>query len=329
MAVFLFNPFEQMRFGTNICFLTGNKLSGEEQKTIPVFPTWMVERYNLEEATLAMHSGYRIKYKDMTMPASKDTIKAVHALDELTQRAFESGYEAVKQLPGIVMFQWLARVMYGVMYQEIVFNIQHSKEKGHGFNLSEFMQTRLKNMLFMLQSLVRPVVFEGFEPWTIKCFKVNVSKDILNYKDETKKQNFCLGMNGFGILACLQDNGAIGQYYQQILDQIGDNTLHPAQFEELYGRFMYANYLLRDMPEYELSNDRGTIIFRLPEDPRPDLPQFAEWQDNIYAQVLTNMLEPWGIPIQQIYRFPDPPVSYLINEMTQELIPAEEINLDY
>ncbi len=328
MSIKLYNPFEKMSFEGDTCFLTGVPITDLTTQKISVFPEWIIQRYNLEQASMAMHSGYRLKYQEMTMPASPTVVAAVQALDVLTQRAFEQGYEAVVQLPKVILFQWMARVMYGVLYQELAFQVKHHKEKGSAFQLSDFMQMKLGNLLHLLQSLIKPVVFEGFEPWTIHCFRVGVSKDVLNYKDETKKQNFCLGMNGFGILACLQDNGAVSKFHQDLLEKIGDKTLHPAQFEELYGRFMYANYLLRELPAYQIREEGDKLVFTLPEDERKHLPLFAQWQDNIFAQVLTNMLEPWGIPIQQIYRFPDPPVSYLINEMTQELIPASEIALD-
>lgn len=319
-----------MTFQPDICFLTGRRLEGSAKFSIPVFPKWLIDRYHLEEATLTMLEWNKMKYTDMMLPASEEVFEAIEALDAVTQKAFEQGYDAVIQLPELTIFQWMARVMYGVLYQDFTYSISKKAAKGSSFHISPLMERKLKNLLFMLQSFIRPVEFKGFTPWSIKCYRVNISKDILNYKDETHKLNFCLGMNGFSIAACLQDNGAVANFNKDILDAIGDATLHPAQFEELYGRFMYTNYLLRELPDYSITEkENGTLIFHLPEFPDQEKPQLAPWQDEIFAQVLANMWEPWGIPLKQIHKFPDAPISFLINDFTHQFIPSEALKLDY
>lgn len=326
----LFNPFENLSFQPDICFLTGKKLNGKDKFEVPVFPKWLIDRYHLENASLTMLEWNRMKYVDMLLPASSEVAEAINRLDDLTRKAFEQGYDAVAELPELTIFQWMARVMYGVLYQDFTYSISRRAAKGSSFEVSRLMQHKLKNLLFMLQSLIRPVIFDGFTPWSMKCYRVNISKDILNYKDETHKLNFCLGMNGFGIAACLQDNGEVAKFNEDVIKAVGDATLHPAQFEELYGRFMYTNYLLRELPDYPITEkEDGILVFQLPDHPNKELPKFAPWQDEIYAQVLANMWEPWGIPLKQIYTFPNSPISYLVNEFTHQYIPAEQIKLDY
>ena len=60
---------------------------------------------------------------DMLLPASKEVAMAISESDKLTQKAFEEGYESVVQLPEIILFQWMAHVMYGVLYQDISYAI--------------------------------------------------------------------------------------------------------------------------------------------------------------------------------------------------------------
>lgn len=327
----LFNPFQPLNFQPDICFLTGQAFTENQSRySVPVFPEWLLRRYEMGEKKIEMLGGNRMKYQDMLLPASEEVVLAIDQLDAVTQEAFEQGYEAVKALPELTLFQWMARVMYGVLYQDFTHAILQHEAQGRTLRISPLMQQKLRNLLFMLQSLVRPVQFAGFTPWSIKVCRVNVSRDILNYKDETHKLNFCLGMNGFGVAACLQDNGEVARFYQDILEKIGDVNLHPAQFEELYGRFMYANYLLREIPDYLLHEKEGAVVFELPDaSGQEDRPLYAPWDDKIFAQVLANMWEPWGLPIGQIYQFPNSPVSLLINEHTHQLIAPEAINLDY
>ncbi len=329
MELQYYNPFRYLEFQQNICFLTGKKLETDEQHTVAAFPEWLVERYHLQDASIAMLGGNRMKYKDMLLPASQETAAAIKHLDSITQTAFEHGYDAVIQLPEHTIFQWMARVLYGVLYQDLVYAIRQHQAKGKNFQISDVLQLRLKNLHLMLQSLVTPIEFNGFVPWSMKCYSVNISKDILNYKDETQDLNFCLGMNGFGIIACLQDNGAVAQFNHDVLEKIGAATLHPAQFEELYGRFVYSNYLLRKNSSYMLTESNGKLIFNLPEDVQNTPPQFATWQDEVFAQVLANLWRPWGITLEKIHQFPNSPISYLIDERTYQFIEAEKVDLPF
>ncbi|MBS1765506.1 MAG: hypothetical protein JSS90_11120 [Bacteroidetes bacterium] len=322
-----FNPFEPLSFKPDICFLTGENL--EIKQFVPVFPAWLVVRYGLQEAGITLLDGIRMKYVEMVLPASEQTVRAIKKLDEVTQHAFEKGYDAVIKLPEEILFQWMARILYGVLYQDFVYVIRQHAQGGKSLEISALLKQRLKNLVLMMQSLVRPVEYKNFKPWSIQCYKVNISKDIFNYKDETQDLNFCLSMNDFGIVACLQDNGEVATYNKEVLQCVGNATLHPVQFEEMYGRFIYANYLLCKLPDYKISETDGVLVFELPDVVLKRDKMFAPWQDEIFAQVLTNLWKPWGITMNMIYTFPNSPLSYLINERTDKFIPSEYIGLPY
>lgn len=327
MAMQLFNPFEPLSFSSDICFLTGEKT--DNKTFVPVFPLWIVERYNLKDSGIMLLDGIKMKYSEMFLPASEKAALSIRQLDETTQTAFEQGYDTVSKLPETILFQWMARVLYGVLYQDFVYVIKQHAQSGKPFEISALLKQRLKNLVLMMQSLVRPVEFKNFTPWSIRCYKVNISKDIFNYKDETQDLNFCLSMNDFGLIACLQDNGAVAEYNKEVLDTVGNATLHPAQFEEMYGRFIYSNYLLQKLPDYKIKNENGTLVFELPEPATAEMKKFAPWQDEIFAQVLANLWKPWGLTMNDIYTFPNTPLSYLINERTYEFIQPEQIGLPY
>lgn len=325
----LFNPFEPLSFRPDRCFMTGKILTEENRQFIPVFPKWLVERYTLQETGITLLDGIRMKYGEMVLPASAEVAKAIEGLDELTQKAFEKGYEAVSKLSEEILFQWMARVLYGVLYQDFVYVIRQHQQGGKPVEISPLLKQRLKNLVLMMQSMVRPVKYKGFTPWSVRSYKIKISKDVFNYKDETQDLNFCLSMNDFGIVACLQDNGEVAAYNKEVLDKIGQATLHPAQFEELYGRFIYTNFLLRKLPDYKISVEDGVLQFELPEIKSKNLNKFAPWDDEMFAQVLANLWKPWGLTMNMIYTFPNSPLSYLISERTYEFIHPENIGLPY
>lgn len=324
-----YNPFQPMCFDSNTCFLSGKKMEQNENYPVPAFPTWLLKRYDLMDASITMLSGQRMKYVDMVLPATIEVHERIVELDRLTQEAFEAGYERVIELPELTLFQWMARVMYGVIYHDFSFEWKHHSKYDRPFKISPLLQQKYTHLHRMLGSLIHPVVFEDFTPWTMRCYRVNLSKDILNYKDETQDLNFCLNMNGFGVIACLQDNGAIGRYHADLLKRIGDAQLHPAQFEELYGHMVYANYLLQHNPDYVCTWQDGKLVFQLPPTALPEDRWYAPWRDDIFAQVLTNLWKPWGLSLNQIHTFPNSPLSFLVNERTLEFIDASKVDLPY
>ena len=111
-----YNPFEPLNFREDICFLSGAPLS--ESQTVPVFPEWIIRRYQLEDTSIAMLAGNRMKYPEMVLPASGKVAEAIENLDKVTGKAFCEGYEAIMALPELILFQWMARIMYGVVYQD-------------------------------------------------------------------------------------------------------------------------------------------------------------------------------------------------------------------
>ena len=289
MPISLFNPFETLHLDAATCFLTGaDLLSADEQ--IGVFPDWILERFSLREKKMRMMDQVTgIRYDDLKLPASGDVKTAFENLDAEIKKAFDKGYEEVKKIPEERLFLWMARLVYGVVYHDLCLEIERAtkKDKEKEFRLSTLLKERFGKFHLMLQSLMVPIEFKGLKPLTIRIVRLKYSKDTFNYKDEPTNLNFSLGMNDFGIVACLQDNGAVGKNQQDIIDKISDKILHPIQFEELCARFLYANYLIKRRAQHIIQQmDEKVVIESVPVIDTPENPLFARWDDNMFAQVL-------------------------------------------
>ena len=327
----LFNPIENLHFNARTCFLTGTDLDNEDQ-VISVFPEWILDRFSLRDKRFKMLDQVTgIQYQDIQLPCCKEVREALDSLEEEIQFAFTKGYDEVKKLSEERLFQWMGKIVYGVLYNDLCLEISRAshKAKVKEFKLSPLLKERFGTFHLMLQSLITPIEFKGIKPWTICIVKLKYSRDIFNYKDEPMNLNFSLGMNGFGIIACLQDNGAVGKHEQNIIRKIGEKVLHPIQFEELCGRFLYDNYLLKYRAKYNLQTTGEKIIIEaiLPEEKEDKL--FAPWVDNMFAQVLAGYWEPWGFTKNDIITLPDSPISFLENDFTHEFIEPESISLPY
>ena len=330
MAIRLYNPFESLHFNPEECFLTGKRISSTEEQ-ISVFPEWLINRYSLKDKTFTMLEQNIVKYQDLKLPCYTGVIEnALNPLEEEIKKAFSAGFEEVKKVPEVRLFQWMAKLVYGILYHDIIYAIKQQNTKGQKFTISPWLTTKFKILHFMLQSLVVPMEFTETKPWTIRVVKIKYSKDVFNYKDETNNLNFSLGMNDFGIVACLQDNGENGIYHKELTDKIADKTLHPIQFEELCGRFIYSNYLLNTSAEYKIQPTEDSVyVEAVPLPVHNEKPLFRHWDDKMYGEVLANYWKPWGLGKDEIITFPNSPISYLINEYNYELIEPETISLPY
>ena len=329
MDIKLYNPFDTFDFSPDSCFLTGQDVDSNEEMF--VFPEWILDRYSLRGKTFKMLEGSSLQYQDMKMPCHSDVIvNAIDPLEKEIETAFSAGYEAVLDVPEERLFQWMAKLFYGVLYQDISIEVNKSNAKGKEFELNGLLNERLKKLHLLLQSLVVPMDFNGPKLWSIRVFKINYSKDVFNYRDELTNLNFSLGMNGFGIVACLQDNGAVGIHQQEMTDLFAKKTLHPIQFEELCARFIYANYLLNHFAEYTIESTEEKIsVESAPLVGSSNKYLFDPWDDDMFAQVLSIYWKPWGITKDRIVTFGQSPISYLENNDTYEIVEPESITLPY
>lgn len=330
MTIQLYNPFLDLKLSANECFLTGKKTTSAEEQ-VYVFPEWIMDRYSLRDKTFAMlGDGNVTKYSALRLPCSKYVIEeTLNPFEEKIKNAFSAGYEEVKKLPEELLFQWMAKLVYGILYNDLSIAIKEQNRRGEKLSLSLYLKNRFKNLHLMLQSLIIPIEYKGFKPWSIEVVRIKYSKDVFNYKDEINKLNFSLGMNGFGIVCCLQDNGENGKFHQELTAKLLDKTLHPVQFEELCGRFIYSNYLIKGYPEYNVQFGDNKVYIEPIVVQQDQKTLFDPWEDEMFGQVLANYWKPWGIAMSDIVVFPNAPISFLLNDYNDELIQPESISLPF
>src|ERR1700712_4448514 len=102
----IYAPFTNFTFSNNNCFLTGEALQSEEEK-IQVFPQWLMSRYALEDKPFKLLDESMATYKDLKLPCAAHINEAyLEPLEAEIAAAFDSGYEAVKNLDEQKLFQW-------------------------------------------------------------------------------------------------------------------------------------------------------------------------------------------------------------------------------
>jgi len=310
----IYYPFKAFNFSNRNCFLTGLALTSSEEK-IQVFPQWLMSRYHLEDQPFKLLDESMATYKDLKIPCSADVNETLlEPLEAEIAAAFEIGYEAVKSLDDMKLFQWAGKLLYGIMFNELQSGITLQHAQGEEFNISESLIHKFSNLHLMLQSLNLQVIFEDFKPYSIFLFKVNNDTKEFGYRDEINTLTFSLRIKDFGLIICLQDNGANYRYHKELFEKIEGEVLHPIQFEEFCGRVFYSAYLFNRLPEFNiLPVDDKVYIEAMPLRGMSSKPLFDDWMNKTYGQVLESFWKNWGILLFEIIKDPEKPMSYLFN----------------
>lgn len=330
MSLKLYNPFENLYFNDQTCFLTGDDLNNEDDK-ITVFPEWIMDRFDYRERKFVlMDTVNSILYKDLKIPCSPKVREAYNQLDREVEQAFDGGYEAMKSFDDHKLFLWISRMVYGVLYQEIDFEIKRLERREEKFKISPVLKERFSMFHLMMQSLISPIEFSEKKPWSIEIVNLNYSNEVFNHRDDAINLIFSLGIKGFGIIACLQDNGVLMNEQKDILAKIGDTVLHPIQFEELCAKILYLDYLLQVTPKYRLE-DRSESLYieALEVEAETDRSIFSVWDNDMFQQVLQDYWTPWALTEKDIMGESNYPISFLEDAYTFEFISPESIKLDY
>ena len=327
MAENLFNPFKELIFDEHFCFLSG-VLTTEKMS---VFPEWLMEHFKFGDERIEMMDKTRSYiYADLQLPCSPEVKTAFEGLDVQIQAAYKNGFEGMDSLEELLLFQWTGRMVYGLLYYEMVHERNRLLRQGEEFELSAALKERFGRFHLMLQSIIEPISFHGKKPWSIVVFPLKYSADIFSYRDDAINLMFSFGVNGFGFIACLQDNGVIGEKQNEILQKMKGHVLHPVQFEELYARFHYSDYILQYKPEFTIENtNHGITIEALPIEKKGSKPIFGFWDEDIFAQLLANYWSVYGIEREDILKFQKPPLSFLENPYTKDFIDPQTIDLPF
>ncbi|MBP3840263.1 MAG: hypothetical protein J6D35_04810, partial [Chryseobacterium sp.] len=172
MALTLFNPFEDLIFGEQFCFLTG-ELTTEK---MTVFPEWLMQHFKFDTDRIEMMDKSKTYvYADLHLPCTPRVKKAFEELDVKIKEAYDKGYEGMSALDEQLLFLWTGRMVYGLLYYEMQYESNRMLKMGRDFNLSPMLRERFGNFHLMLQSIVEPVAFVGKKPWSIAVFPLKYS----------------------------------------------------------------------------------------------------------------------------------------------------------
>lgn len=308
-----------MSFTYDKCFLCGHVL-GRKKTTEHVFPKWLQQTFNLMNQEIHLLNRTTIPYRKLTIPCcqSCNTIYLA-TVENIIKQHYQMGFLECKKLDKFLIFQWLAKIFYGLLFKELSLRFERS-DPTQGFITDPELLSGLRTLHTFLQSIRMPFEFSGFHPWSIFMVETHSYGDTrdFDYHDEIFTLTFSIRMGEIGIIACLEDNGAQEEIFSDYFEKFKGVKLHPTQFDELVAKVTYKAHLMNRVPKYTmmLPKKEGEKVIVLASSLQgfSTLPIFDDWNQRDYAAYLTMQWNKYGMRFEDIFREPNMVMSNLINE---------------
>ncbi len=323
----IFDPFEDMRFGNQICFLCGTRIAPHQQTH--VFPAWLMQEYGFAEQQLRLLDQSVVSYQELKIPCCTTCqTNHVEPLETTVQQALKKGVAGLRALDEKTMFQWLGKMFYGTLITELIREQDPLIKPEYAVSEQPKMLLKFQAFFRVLQSLRVPMVFPDFVPCSVFVIDVDASAEParFEFRDELSTMMFSLRLDNVLIVCCLLDNGIIKQAMQKMWQVVAPRQLQPIQAAEFSARVFYAGYLLNVIPDYLLRAPKPQDEFLVMDSLIDDVTHaiFNPWQNSSFAKMLALSWANWNISQEDILRNPAAPMSMLFSP-TGDFIESPQI----
>jgi hypothetical protein len=234
----------------------------------------------------------------MTIPCCfKCNNKFLKPFEDKVHSAFQKGYDFFRQLDKEIVFYWLGKIYFGIMYRELFLSIDRSRPNKGSITTPEYMRSFYSHFLF-LQGIRNKHTFKDFFPASIFYFKTQKPKDIDKQWDFIDNHNtlfISIRLGEIGIVSPLQD-GEATMYLDEMLNEHRDIELHPLQFREITARILYKRLLMNRTPKFiNVQHGKKSETIMMPLQGMSMKPIFDDWDNNTYAVLLSQITD---VPIE-------------------------------
>jgi hypothetical protein len=305
----LFYAVRDRQFGWRICFLCGRELAEERGDCNDindtgehVIPLWIQNRFNILNERLQLLNGTTIPYRQLKIPCCYECNHDYLApYEHQIQATVEIGASAVAALDQKVLFTWLGKIFYGLLYKELLLPVDRAKPAKGQIAPRELLLQYQFHHLF-LQSVRLPIVFQDFFPASFFIFEAQQPTHPrlqFDFRDSLNELFISIRVGKVAIIGALQDSGSLSAYFAELQQRFRHIALHPLQYLEIVARLAYQASLFNRIPKYVSSADAGRLVFRQMSlaglSAKPIYDTFDEAQ---YAQVLSQIT---GLSLAQLY----------------------------
>ncbi|MBD3616057.1 MAG: hypothetical protein HUJ22_05740 [Gracilimonas sp.] len=290
----IFKQIEEHSYTPDNCFLCGCELSDDNRTIEHVIPKWLQRKFNLWDQKITLLNGTLLPYRNLTIPCCLNcNNRHLRPFENEVKKAFENGFEAMSELPDEILFYWLGKIYFGMMYRELFLDFDRSDPKKGTIVTPEYLDSFYSHFLF-LQGIRGQIAFSNFFPASIYLFKTQKPKELESQWDFIDNQDalfISIRMGGIGIIALLQDCKSTKKI-EHHLDVHKKIELHPLQFRELSAKILYKGILMNRTPKFiNTQTGKGPVeTHMLPLQGFSSKPIFDDWNDDDYSILMSHIL---------------------------------------
>lgn len=308
----LFDAVGAQRLGRKLCFLCGRRLTSANRSDEHVFPKWLQHKFGLWDERLTLLNGTHLRYRQLAIPCCRACNNGYLApIESAVEKAAGRGPAAMRRLSQRVLFLWLSKIFYGIIFKEgLLLADVRNPSAGKLVPRSGLQLFRMHH--YFMQAARVPMRFLGFFPASIFVYRTQKYREAklqFDFRDYPPGLGISMRMGATGIIAALQDGGAQRELYGDYLRRFHDYALHPLQFAELIARFFYKTALFNRTPKYIImESEKSLNVMQMPLQGFSQKPVFDDWDQETYARVLAFHTR---APVDRIFEPPDRVMTWL------------------
>lgn len=296
----IFKQIEEHTFTSDKCFLCGCLLTDKNKTEEHVIPKWLQRKFNLWNQNIILLNGTNFPYRYLTIPCCFEcNNRHLEPLEKRILNAFNSGFESFSKLEPEVLFLWLGKIYFGILYKELFVKIDRTDPASEMIHGPGFLDKFYAHFLF-LQGIRKQHKFKDFFPASIFLFKTKVPESIhdqWDFRDSYGTLFISMRMGEIGVVCVLQD-GQSTQQFENDIYKYCKSPLHPLQFSEISAEIYYKAHLMNRIPKYiNVQRDDLVESMQLSLQGLSTHPIFDKWDDDEYAKILSEFT---GVPLEQI-----------------------------
>lgn len=310
----IYQKLEAHKFDETCCFLCGEDLNDKSKTQEHVIPKWIQRKFNLWDKTINLLNNTDFRYRNLTIPCCLEcNNKYLKPIEDIVINAIDNGVDSVRQLDKDLLFYWLGKIYFGLMYKELFLSFNQESPDSEKILTPEYIKDYKAHHLF-LQGVRGLHRFNNFVPYSIYIVETQTPNSIeqqWDYYDSHNSMVIACRVGKVGFVCVLQDGGA-SQYLEEHLNEYFAVPLHPLQFRELVAKIIYKSMLLNRTPKFLSYEKCGKIeTMMMPLGGLSGKPLYDDWDNDFYGRILSEIT---NVPVELTNPEPGKVRTWMIND---------------